>query len=622
MVGIRNILRGLRTASVMCVLLTQTAICAAGDDDSRGRSTAVALNYCRASFHRIRRYPSKRVLVEEQEKILNNLDLNGIGDEEVIRLYSAVLDEISQVQIAGKEREVLKDRYKQTFRRQLTANAFFFGTQLATGQYLSAVRTGANSWWDYRTVGWQRELDIWGVDRKLMGAVVDKSSRFLDTFWKLAQKKNIPDHWLVRGDDLDKLEEAVRDPDPVVRLRVLKRMEHFMECYPPYWYYVARTQQALGQLFAATATYERLADLGVGHFRNDQMLAASLANLAVIQEYLQQPGAAKTAAEALRYSTSVWEVNLMCAGVLAQHGELAAAEDAILRNLDVDLEREQSVVALLSLYYGSDNNEKLLIWLNVPAVVRDAPVPVLLRCAAKLDPKALPEPLVQHIASSLRAYPDLHFGPDDLVIVATPGWKLEQAKLSAQAGPHRFDRPSLERTRDGEWLVRFRGVLDLGSQIKPESTQLQAVAMALEYPGLPQILLSLRPATDLSRAATRSDSFRQTGSRGPAVFTPIRHNGLGIVALQMDGVHFSMDSENAVSDTVDPISEKPNPDHPTQMSPPSASVTAGGASSPKGENSGEVKSNIDFAKEAPPPPKFEPPLNDADKPLTVGDRPR
>src|SRR5690606_27635633 len=27
-----------------------------------GRSAAVALNYCRASFHRIRKYPSKRVL--------------------------------------------------------------------------------------------------------------------------------------------------------------------------------------------------------------------------------------------------------------------------------------------------------------------------------------------------------------------------------------------------------------------------------------------------------------------------------------------------------------------------------------------------------------------------------
>ena len=45
------------------------------------RQTAVALNYCRASFHRIQRTPSKRVLIEEQEKILNNL--NNVGAIEV-----------------------------------------------------------------------------------------------------------------------------------------------------------------------------------------------------------------------------------------------------------------------------------------------------------------------------------------------------------------------------------------------------------------------------------------------------------------------------------------------------------------------------------------------------------
>src|SRR4029079_2383371 len=57
-----------------------------------GRSTAVALMYCRASCHRIRRCRSKRVLMEEQDKILNNLNLNQIADEEVVRLYTAVLD--------------------------------------------------------------------------------------------------------------------------------------------------------------------------------------------------------------------------------------------------------------------------------------------------------------------------------------------------------------------------------------------------------------------------------------------------------------------------------------------------------------------------------------------------
>src|SRR5690348_10108755 len=60
-------------------------------DEKEARSTAVALNYCRASFHRMRQNPSKRVLSEEQQHILNNLNLNEIGDQEVITLYTGVL---------------------------------------------------------------------------------------------------------------------------------------------------------------------------------------------------------------------------------------------------------------------------------------------------------------------------------------------------------------------------------------------------------------------------------------------------------------------------------------------------------------------------------------------------
>ena len=165
----------------------------------QARATAVALNYCRTSFHRIRRYPSKRVLIEEQQQILNNLDLNGIADEEVVRLYTAVLQEISQVQIAARERKVIKERHRRVFYRQLSLTALELTAQLATAHYASAVRTGASSWWDFRAMGWQTELDSWKLEKQQIVALTDKSALFLDTFWKLARKRNIPDRWLVRS---------------------------------------------------------------------------------------------------------------------------------------------------------------------------------------------------------------------------------------------------------------------------------------------------------------------------------------------------------------------------------------------------------------------------------------
>lgn len=176
------------------------------DDDSR-RAAAVALNYSRAALHHIRQNPSKRVLYEEQEKILNHLNLNGVADEEVLKLYSSVLDEISQIEIADKEKVYLKDRYRHQFRSEATAQAFNLAAQMATAQYAQAVRTGATSWWDYRSLTMNRDLDQWRVEKSRMTAVVDKSVKFLDTSWKMARDKQIPDRWLVRSDDLDRLEE-------------------------------------------------------------------------------------------------------------------------------------------------------------------------------------------------------------------------------------------------------------------------------------------------------------------------------------------------------------------------------------------------------------------------------
>jgi len=453
--------------------------------DEQRRSAAVALNYSRAALHRIRRNPSVRVLVEEREKILNNLNLNGVADEEVMKLYSSVLDEISQVQLADREREVLQERFLRSVYRDLGINAFQLAAEVTTLQYVSAVRTGANSWWDYRNKSATRELDLWQVDKRQMTTVVDKSTQFLDTSWKMARSRQIPDRWLVRNDDLDRLEAAWREPDPTVRLRVLRRMETFMECYPPYWYYVARTQQALGQFVAATETYQRLSSLGTGHFRKDEMLAAGMANLAYIQAYLEQPAAPQTASRALEHSDEAWEANLLCAMVLQKYGRSGEAEDAILRNIDVNLERSQSRVALMGLYYLTNNRPELAARLTDPEWVRELPVPQLILCAAKLAP-ATPQPVVDQIQMTMQGVPRLNFGRDDFVITASPTWQLQNASIALHLGDQTFTNPRLIAGRDS-LLVSFDGITEFGSAADDRE-----VAVTVKYPDSKPVRLTLK----------------------------------------------------------------------------------------------------------------------------------
>ena len=474
---------------------------------ANAHETAVALNYCRAAFHRIRKDPSDEVLREEQEKILNNLNLARLEESEVVRLYTSVLEEIGQIGIADKERNLHVDRHNSSVRRKLTWDAVAFGTDLMTAQFGSAIRTGANSWWDYRTAVYERDSKLLKVNSDRINAVIKKSSQFLDTFWKLAREKNIPDRWLVRHDDLDALEAAMREPDPEVRLRILRRMEPFMEAYPPYWYYVGKTQQELGELAVAMDTYIRLEQMAAGHFRKDDMLATALANRAAIAEFLGDATAVASAKKALSYSTAVWEANLMCARILERHGQIADAEDAILRNLDVDLETAQSRVFLVSLYYHSDNRGKLAKVLEDREAVAELPAPVLLRCAAKLGPAATPPHVIATVMSSLDVQPRQLFGSDDLVVRAASSWQLHLAQMRVMYQGNQLQRQQV-LTGPGYHDIRFAGAFDWGNPLTRSSDKDLRFTLELTYPDNTSVRVALEPGA--SGKATTS-SFRTGG---------------------------------------------------------------------------------------------------------------
>ena len=450
------------------------------------KTTAVALNYCRAALHRIRRSPQKAVFYEEQTRILNNLDLNQIEDPEVIALYKSILDEISQVEISERERTVIAEQFRRNVHRQLGTNFFVIGAQVATGQLGSAIQSGASSWWDYRNQEFRRDADQWKVAKSEFSSLMSRSSTFLDSFWRLSQKNNIPDRWLIRDQDLDQLARVLQEPDGERRLRMLKRMERFMECYPPYWYYKARVQQQLGHTEDALATYQQLTDIGSGHFRQDDMLASSTANMALLQEHMGHPDAARTAARVLDYSTRNWESNLICAWVLGRHQQYADAEDLILCNLDEKQEPQQSRIALVSLYYHSNDASKLASLLDDEQVVRDVPIPGLLLSAQLLGSRRMPKVAQNYLAATMTA--SLRQTPrgDALVLAASPGWKLNDARPEVVRGSRTFQVVGFRPGQQG-MNAEF---LDSGSPAD-SSSETGTVRVVLNYPSTPPIHVTL-----------------------------------------------------------------------------------------------------------------------------------
>src|SRR5690606_21086539 len=137
------------------------------------------------------------------------------------------------------------------------------------------------------------------------------------------------------------------------------------------------------------------------------------------------------------------------------------AEDAILRNLDVELEMNQSRQALVSLYYDSDNREKLAAQLSDLAVVKTLPTVTLARCAAKLGATDSPPLLAQVLERSLQATPRYNLGKDDLVIQATSNWQLERAsRIRLGWGDGAFINPRLSPQGDA-MVATFEGIGEL-----------------------------------------------------------------------------------------------------------------------------------------------------------------
>ena len=487
----------LRIACGLLLLIGSITFAAADEatatDEAGRRKTAVALNYCRAAFHRIRQTPSKRVLWEERQRILNNVDLNGIADEEVIDLYASVLDEINQVEIAEKERLVISEQHKRGLRRQLVSDFFIIGTQVATGQMADAIRSGSNSWWDFRLRQLKRDVDVWTIDRKRMVTLVSRSSEFLNAFWKLSRRNSIPDEWLVRENDLERLAAVLGEHDAQLRLRVLRRMERFMTCYPPYWYHLGRTQQELGRFDEASETYQALAELGAGFFRQDDMLASATANLAVIQEHLEDPAAAETAIAALKYSNAVWEANLMCAWVLGRNDEFAGAEDAVLSNLDADLETRQSSVALVSLYYHSGESGKLAALLERPEVVAQVPIPGLLLSASIIGGDGLTAVAQRQLQDSLSTSIESRHGRNEVRLIARPSWKLSEAQLTLTVDGTPMTESRLVATANRA-EVRFLANRDLSDSL---------LVLNIKYPKTPDIRIHLESESPRSHQVFR-----------------------------------------------------------------------------------------------------------------------
>ena len=181
-----------------------------------------------------------------------------------------------------------------------------------------------------------------------------------------------------------------------------------------------------------------------------------------------------------------------------RYGRYDDAEDAILRNLDVNLERTQSKIALLGLYYSSDNRTKLAAQLQDADWIKDVPARHLMLCAAKLGQKNLPAAVIDQLTSSLQGTPRRNIGrPGDFVIAVSPSWQIQNATVALNWGDREFTNPRLLSGGESV-LLSFDGVTESGNPLTSISEK-GDVSLTVKYPDTPPVRLSLKSKPEEAR---------------------------------------------------------------------------------------------------------------------------
>ena len=203
----------------------------------------------------------------------------------------------------------------------------------------------------------------------------------------------------------------------------------------------------------------------------------------------------------------------MCAWVLGRHQQYQTAEDAILRNLDVDLETPQSTVALVSLYYHSGNCDRLAAMLSRDEVVKLVPVPGLLLSAGLIGGEALPDAATDRLTRTLYAYRDERFGPHQIALRGTHDWKLADAELNLSAGGQRLIESRARAGREA-MILRFATEDSDDGNARPRVTR-DPLVLTLNYPDAPDIRIHLGSC---SAARSGEDNlFAEFSARAGAV---------------------------------------------------------------------------------------------------------
>ncbi len=248
------------------------------------QSTAMLLNYCRESLYKIIEFNDRTVLDDEYGKLVNNIDITRIQDDEAAELIEVLLTELNALKLNDQEKQFLSDAYNRQIqgcvmealrgaavpmksknlvrsvgRPAAMACQAIVGIAAGVTSYRSAIARQKHAYSER-----MRQLQVEELNRLTV-----LRTRFFDTEYKLYKRYSLPDRLNLKEVQMAQYIKVLADEDAQRRLERLERLQGDFDAFPPFWYQIGKAAQDAGKPDLAKSSYAHFERIHCHIFRED-----------------------------------------------------------------------------------------------------------------------------------------------------------------------------------------------------------------------------------------------------------------------------------------------------------------------------------------------------------------
>jgi len=335
--------------------------------------TLLALNYAIMSIYRVEKIPSKVTVDEEYNGIINNLAIGNItDDQELIDLFTSMMDAYTEDKLEAKDRELIRRQYeaqvnsaflkvkplkhiqtevaistaKEVVNAAQNAQSFASGilamggaAASGLGEYTLALqanermRMQAQS--EEQEYMQQRMAGEWALTKEKIRRFNGLKKNLLNAEWRLLRKYNLPDEARLTEETISQFYSFISDKDIAKALRTAKRLESNFNYYPPFWFYYGKAALENGNNGLARTCFDKFFEQSRPILRKDQF-AASTARYKIFTLRNTEQDEAKNLLGVIEKNSAQddWNNFLFCALQWYALGDKHKADDLLLRNID------------------------------------------------------------------------------------------------------------------------------------------------------------------------------------------------------------------------------------------------------------------------------------------------